>query len=986
MADASNKPPRRIERLILLPIIGALIVMWITLGAFTFVERGIYLERARNQLGATVSTLADFNELAEQAGGEAAARSNDARNAAIWRALLQYPTASIWVETQGKVTGGQPPPGDLSADLLIDDARTNFVVHGALPQADVFKDWYRSMWQRGTMLLGVSAAFLLMSHFLLRALRERAAAESEAAAERERATQLTLYRAQLEQTVTERTRELKHSNLLLEKELVDRKAAEDVLREHDALLNVVTKSAAELLSTQHEDAVNIVLDMIGTTLGVSRVHLVRFRTDDAGVLRSNIQNEWCAPGQHPMVDSPRLRDIDVTTVLPKYVLPELLKGRASTFTSDLNGTLEEPKMRACLCLPIMVEDKLWGLLGFIDGSRLEREWSWAESDALQTLSGLFGVAITRAQYVAQLADANMIVHNSPTILYRLRGEPPFPLIYISHNISKFGHDPKRLIGAPKWAKTLIAPADKDKTTEAMIRVLQKDAQASSIEFRMLTGDGGVRWVENRYTPVRDKDGRLVEVEGIIIDITERKAAEDKIALLARTDSLTSLANRATFIERLRQAFAAARRGADSFAILYLDLDHFKDVNDTLGHGVGDLLLREVADRLRNNTREEDVIARLGGDEFAVIQTEMVDPTAAASLAAKLQKSLAQPYQLAGNEITLVTASIGVCPYSPSSASPDTMLAQADLALYRSKEEGRNRFHFHSNDLDQQVQERVAVVEELKRALEYQQLELHYQPQVEIVSGQIVGMEALVRWNHPERGLLHASAFIPAAERAGLTTVVGNWVLDQACRQMRKWRDEGVAPPVIAINLSLTQVRSSKELVRVVREATLRWNIEPSALEFDVTEGTLAQATLSHNDVLTQLRGLGARIALDDFGTEYSSFEYLRAYDVSHLKIARSFVSSALDDPHSAAIIRSIVSLARELGIGVIAEGVETKEQRTMLAATGSPPRAQGHFYSEAVDADKAGVMLRAGTMKPMEPADDLTLNAWLLEEQELRSG
>ena len=911
--------------------------MWVTLGAFTFVERGIYLERARNQLGATVSTLADFNELAEQAGGEAAARGNDVRNAAIWRALLQYPTASIWVETKGNVTGGQPPPGDLSTCLLIEDARTNFTVHGALPQADVFKDWYRSMWQRGAMLLGVSAAFLLMSHFLLRALRERA-------------------------------------------------AANDQLREHDALLNVVTKSAAELLSTQHEDAVNIVLDMIGKTIGVSRVHLVRFRTDEQGVIRSNIQNEWYMPGLHPTVDSPRLRDIDVRTVLPEGVLPELLQGRASSFTSDLNGTVDQPKMRACLCLPIMVEDKLWGLLGFIDSNRLEREWSWAESDALQTLSGLFGVAITRAQYVAQLADANMIVHNSPTILYRLRGEPPFPLIYISHNISKFGHDPKQLIGAPKWAKMLIAPVDKDKTTEAMIRVLQKDSQAASIEFRMLTGDGGLRWVENRYTPVRDKDGRLVEVEGIIIDITERKAAEDKIALLARTDSLTGLANRATFIERLRQAFAAARRGANSFAILYIDLDHFKDVNDTLGHGVGDLLLREVADRLHNTTREEDVIARLGGDEFAIIQTEMADPTAAAALAAKLQMALALPYELAGNEITVVSASIGVCPYSAASTSPDAMLAQADLALYRSKEEGRNCFHFHSDDLDQQVQERVAVVEELKRALEHDQLELHYQPQVEIVSGRIVGMEALVRWNHPERGLLHASAFIPAAEKAGLTTVVGNWVLDQACRQMRKWRDEGVAPPVIAINLSLTQVRSSRELVRAVRGSTLRWDIEPSALEFDVTEGTLAQATLSHNDVLTQLRELGARIALDDFGTEYSSFEYLRAYDVSHLKIARSFVSSALDDPHSAAIIRSIVNLARELGIGVIAEGVETKEQRTMLAATGSPPRAQGHFYSEAVDARRAGDLLRAGAMHPMETGDELTLNTWLLEEQESRSG
>lgn len=236
-------------------------VMWVTLGAFTYVERGIYLERARTQLGATVSTLADFNELARQTGAESASRGNDARNAAIWRALLQYPTASIWVETQGTVTGGQAPPGDLSSYLLIEDARTDFTVHGALPQSDVLKDWYRSMWQRIALLLGVSVGFLLLTHFLRRALSERARAEA-------------------------------------------------ALREHDALLHVVTQSAAELLSTQHEDAVNIVLDMIGKTIGVSRVHLVRFRTDDAGVFRANIQNEWCAPGWRPVLDSPRLRDMD----------------------------------------------------------------------------------------------------------------------------------------------------------------------------------------------------------------------------------------------------------------------------------------------------------------------------------------------------------------------------------------------------------------------------------------------------------------------------------------------------------------------------------------------------------------------------------------------------------------------------------------------------------------------------------------------------
>src|SRR6185437_5287706 len=276
-------------------------------------------------------------------------------------------------------------------------------------------------------------------------------------------------------------------------------------------------------------------------------------------------------------------------------------------------------------------------------------------------------------------------------------------------------DPQELVRAADWANFLIDPADRTKVAEAMARILERDAEAASFEFRLRTGDGGVRWVENRYTPVRDKkEGRLIEVEGIVIDITERKAAEEKIAQLARTDALTGLANRVTFIERLRQTFSAARRGAPPFAVLYIDLDHFKDVNDTLGHPVGDGLLREVADRLRHATRESDVIARLGGDEFAILQTELTDAARASALAGKLNKVLAQPYTVAGNEINVITASIGICPYTGSSTSPDTMLAQADLALYRSKEEGRNQYHFHSADLDHEVLERVEMAEELGR--------------------------------------------------------------------------------------------------------------------------------------------------------------------------------------------------------------------------------------------------------------------------------
>lgn len=561
----------------------------------------------------------------------------------------------------------------------------------------------------------------------------------------------------------------------------------------------------------------------------------------------------------------------------------------------------------------------------------------------------------------ELSDANIIVQNSPIILYRLRGEPSFPLIYISHNITKFGHDPASLMDNPQWADLLIDQADQATVADAMTRVMNKDAQGASIEYYLRTGEGERRWVENRYVPVRDKEGRLIEIEGIIIDITERKAAEELLALVAGTDGLTGLANRSMFTERLNQAFAAARRGAIPFALHYIDLDHFKPVNDTLGHGVGDLLLCEVARRLRSCTRETDLVARLGGDEFAVLQGDVKEPANAGVLAAKIGRVLAQPYALNGNEVHF-SASIGICPYAVDSAGPDAMLVQADQALYRSKEEGRNQYHFHSVHLDQEVQDRITFGEALRRAIEHDELELYYQPQVEVSSGRIAGMEAVVRWNHRQRGLLTASEFIHIAEKTGSIVALGNWVLHQACRQMRLWRDRGMAPPMVAINLSLGQLKNGAELIRDVLAIVARWELEPSDLEFDVTEATLAQVTWTQNDVLPRLRTLGFRIAIDDFGTEYSSFEYLRAYRVNHLKIAQSMLQSATDDPASAATVRAIIHLARESRIEVIVEGVETEAQRVFLNSTGAGTLAQGFYFSKAVMIAEADCLLRTGTV------------------------
>ena len=642
--------------------------------------------------------------------------------------------------------------------------------------------------------------------------------------------------------------------------------------------------------------------------------------------------------------------------------------------------MEEPRLQVVLCTAysdyswaevltrLDVRDRLLILKKPFDAievyqfaNALTTKWQMAEQAAFK-MSSLEEAVEERTR---ELSNANIIVQNSPVILYRLRGEPSFPLIYVSHNITKLGHDPKSLLASPSWSQSLIYPDDQAKVREAMARILDRDAEGASIEFRLCTGDGALRWVENRYVPVRDKEGRLIEVEGIIIDITERKAAEEKITLLARTDGLTGLANRATFSERLSQAFAAARRGALGFAVLYLDLDKFKPVNDTFGHPVGDLLLQQVAGRLKTCTRESDLVARLGGDEFAILQGETTEPANAGALAAKIQATLALPYIINGNELN-ISVSIGISPYAASNSGADAMLVQADLALYRSKEEGRNQYHFHSADLDQDVLDRVTLAGEIKRAIDHHEFELLYQPQVELSSQNIVGMEALIRWNHPTRGLLPPGLFIPIAEKTGTIIALGHWVLDQACRQMSIWRKQGLNLPVIAVNLSLIQLKCGQELVRDVTETIGKWGLAPTDLEFDVTEATLAQLTWSQNEVLPQLRQLGVKIAIDDFGSEYSTFDYVRAYRVNHLKIAQSFINRSTSDPQSAATIRAIVNFAHDIGISVIAQGVETEQQRDLLISTDTMTQAQGFHFSRAVGADRAGELLRQGRIASVD--------------------
>ncbi|HUI96549.1 MAG TPA: EAL domain-containing protein [Xanthobacteraceae bacterium] len=427
------------------------------------------------------------------------------------------------------------------------------------------------------------------------------------------------------------------------------------------------------------------------------------------------------------------------------------------------------------------------------------------------------------------------------------------------------------------------------------------------------------------------------------------AANARISELARTDPLTGLMNRRAFSERLNAAFAACRRGAAPFSLLYFDLDHFKDVNDTLGHPSGDRLLREVAERLVAATRASDCLARFGGDEFALLQAD-ADDLAPEAVAHRIRDALAHPFAIDGSEVR-VTCSVGIASYGPDVANSDALMVQADLALYRAKDEGRDCFRFHSEEFDLRTRERIAIAAELRGAVDRGEMRLFYQPQVDLPSGRIVGLEALARWQHPLRGLIGPSTFIPIAERTGSIVPLGQWVFEEACRQLHAWHRIGLDPGVLAVNFSAIQLKSHVDLDRLISGALVRWQIDPRKVEIELTESVLMEASQHYGDIFEAFHRLGLRTAIDDFGTGYSSLSYLTNYPVSRLKIAQDLMFGVNSDLRSATVVRAAIRLAKDLGIACIAEGVETKAQADFLVTAGCDT-AQGYYFGAPIGVEE----------------------------------
>ena len=498
------------------------------------------------------------------------------------------------------------------------------------------------------------------------------------------------------------------------------------------------------------------------------------------------------------------------------------------------------------------------------------------------------------------------------------------------------------------------------------RVQEEKGVVRSAEVEVHCRDRTRKWVLVNMRAVRDGDGKTVLHEGTLEDITHRKVAETRVQYLAYYDALTELPNRTLLQDRLSKALAGSRRRQDKVALLFLDLDRFKVINDSLGHSFGDLLLRQVADRLKSQARDQDTVARVGGDEFLMVLSGVKDVTDVAIAAERIIDAMMPELVIQGRSLS-ISCSMGISIFPDHGADSETLIKHADAAMYSAKESGRNNFRFFTEDMNAQAVERLTLEHGLRAALEKKELFLVYQPQMDVATGRITGLEALLRWQHPELGLVPPDKFIQIAENSGLIIPIGEWVLRTGCSQARKWQDEGLATVSIAVNVSAVEFRK-ESFCALIRKVLHETGLAPQYLELELTESLLLTNADMMSSVLRELTGMGLTLAIDDFGTGYSNFSYLRQFPIGKLKIDSSFIRDVAQNPDDAAIATAIISMAKSLSLKVIAEGVENEGQMSFLRAH-QCDEIQGYYFSKPLAADEVADKLRATVGSQDHPQD-----------------
>jgi diguanylate cyclase (GGDEF)-like protein/PAS domain S-box-containing protein len=501
------------------------------------------------------------------------------------------------------------------------------------------------------------------------------------------------------------------------------------------------------------------------------------------------------------------------------------------------------------------------------------------------------------------------------------------------------------------SKLLVDTAGMNKLAKAA----EECGAVHGAELEICCKDGSRKWVRVNLRVLRDTVGKVVLREGTVEDITEHKAAQERMQFLAYYDALTELPHRAHLKDRLENAITGARRRGEKIALLFIDLDRFKNINDSFGHPFGDAVLKDVAKRLRGCAAESNMVARVGGDEFLMLLDNLKDPADAAIVASRLMVAMKPGFIVQGRSLS-VGCSIGISIFPDHGEDGETLIRNADVAMYSSRANGRGNVRFFTDEMNAQVLERLNMDNNLQLALEQEEFFLVYQPQIDIERGRITGVEALLRWKHPGFGLIPPDRFIPIAEDNGLILPIGEWVLRTACRQAHRWQEEGLRAIPVAVNVSAVQFRQDNFLA-LIRRALQETGLAPEYLELEITESVLLSNEELTLSVLRGLKEMGVRLSIDDFGTGYSCLSYLRQYPIDKLKIDQSFIRDCVVNCDGAAITASIISMAHSLRLNVIAEGVETEAQMSFLRHH-QCGEIQGYYFSRPVPADEAAVLLK----------------------------
>ncbi|MBA2492437.1 MAG: EAL domain-containing protein [Gammaproteobacteria bacterium] len=525
-------------------------------------------------------------------------------------------------------------------------------------------------------------------------------------------------------------------------------------------------------------------------------------------------------------------------------------------------------------------------------------------------------------------------------------------LFASRSYQALFADPAAIVGTDSFGE--VHPDDKERVRRVFCETVATGI-GQRCEYRLALGEHGVRYIESQGSATRDECGEVSKIIVVSRDVTERKQSEARIQYLAQSDGLTGLPNRTLLTERIGQMIAQGDRHGDSLALLFIDLDYFKTINDSLGHLVGDKLLKQVAARLCQCMRKSDFVARLGGDEFLMALGGMKHSQDVALIAQKIVASISQSYNVVDHVLD-TQCSVGISIYPNDGRDVQTLMRNADMAMYHAKEKGRNQYQFFSEEMGARAAERLMLGNAMQLALEREEFELHYQPCIELATGRITGVEALIRWRHPELGLLSPARFIPLAEETGLILQIGDWVLRTGCAQMRDWQTKGIENVCLAVNLSARQFRQA-ELPQRIAAALTDAGLGTHALELEITESMAMQDPERARELLLELQSMGIGLSIDDFGTGYSSLSYLKRFPLRSLKIDRSFVDGIPDEANDVAITRATIALAHSLGLNVIAEGVETRAQQVFLTEAGCE-RAQGYLFSKPVCAADAEKLLR----------------------------